>query len=165
MHRHKKKKSSSRSISFTDLVSKRTSFVIAFIVIFILDILTKQIVRLSGLRTENGIVDIVYVINTGSLWSLFASSSYSNVLFIMLALIAMGVVMRYVLSSDITKQEVLPFGILAAGIAGNFVDRLFFGGVIDWINLYWWPIFNIADSAIVIGVFWLVVLSLFEKKK
>ena len=57
-----------------------------------------------------------------------------------------------------------PFGLLCGGIVGNFLDRLAHGHVIDFIDLhfgtYTYPTFNVADSAICIGVFWYVLWSL-----
>jgi len=61
-------------------------------------------------------------------------------------------------------------GMVAGGAAGNIVDRLFRGegwlrgAVVDFIDLQWWPIFNIADAAIVLGAGALVVASLAPEK-
>ena len=61
-------------------------------------------------------------------------------------------------------------GLVAGGAAGNIVDRLFRGdrwlrgAVVDFIDLQWWPIFNIADAAIVIGAGALVVTSLLPER-
>ncbi len=60
-------------------------------------------------------------------------------------------------------QEALPFALIIGGAIGNLIDRLRFGYVVDFIHWYWrdfsWPIFNIADSAIVVGAVLLVVAS------
>jgi signal peptidase II len=59
---------------------------------------------------------------------------------------------------------------VAGGAAGNIVDRLFRGdawlrgAVVDFIDLQWWPIFNIADAAIVLGAGALVIASLLPEK-
>ena len=56
-------------------------------------------------------------------------------------------------------------GLVAGGAAGNIIDRLFrgrgwfHGAVVDFIDLQWWPIFNLADAAIVVGAAALVVAS------
>jgi signal peptidase II len=61
--------------------------------------------------------------------------------------------------------EALPFALIIGGALGNLVDRLRFGYVVDFIHWYWrdysWPVFNVADSAIVAGAALLVVASLF----
>lgn len=61
-------------------------------------------------------------------------------------------------------RTALPFALVIAGALGNLVDRLRFGYVIDFIDvLYWpgkhWPVFNIADSCIVVGAIALVLFS------
>ena len=61
-------------------------------------------------------------------------------------------------------QEALPFALIIGGAIGNLIDRLRFGYVVDFVHWYWrdfsWPIFNVADSAIVAGAALLVVASL-----
>ena len=60
-------------------------------------------------------------------------------------------------------REALPFALIIGGAIGNLVDRLRFGYVVDFIHWYWrdfsWPVFNLADSAIVAGAALLVVAS------
>jgi len=69
-----------------------------------------------------------------------------------------------------TKPGAVLVGMVAGGAAGNIVDRLFRGdawlrgAVVDFIDLQWWPIFNIADAAIVLGAGALVVASLMPEK-
>ena len=46
----------------------------------------------------------------------------------------------------------LAIGLILGGAAGNFIDRLYFGFVTDFINIGFWPVFNIADSAVTVGV-------------
>jgi signal peptidase II len=58
-------------------------------------------------------------------------------------------------------------GLILGGALGNLADRafrgdgFFDGGVVDFINLQWWPVFNVADSCVVIGGILLVVVTLF----
>lgn len=69
-----------------------------------------------------------------------------------------------------TRPGAVFVGMVAGGAAANIVDRLFrgdawlHGAVIDFIDLQWWPIFNLADAAIVIGAGSLVVSSLLPQK-
>lgn len=81
----------------------------------------------------------------------------------LLAIIMSVFLIRAALQSDSVRTAVL-FGTIAGGAIGNLADRAFraengllSGGVVDFIDLQWWPIFNIADSAIVVGVFLLVL--------
>lgn len=56
-------------------------------------------------------------------------------------------------------------GLVVAGAVGNFIDRFRFGYVIDFFDLGWWPVFNMADAAIVTGGILLVVYLLFVMKE
>ena len=66
-------------------------------------------------------------------------------------------------------REALPFALIIGGALGNLIDRVRFGYVVDFIHWYWrehsWPVFNLADSAIVAGAVLLVVASLFSGDK
>ncbi|GAB4166917.1 MAG: lipoprotein signal peptidase LspA [Planctomycetota bacterium] len=54
-------------------------------------------------------------------------------------------------------------GLAWGGVMGNFIDRIAFGAVRDFITVAWWPTFNIADSCICIGVLYFVYVILFDK--
>lgn len=66
-------------------------------------------------------------------------------------------------------REALPFALIIGGALGNLIDRVRFGYVVDFVHWYWrehsWPVFNLADSAIVAGAVLLVVASLFSGEK
>lgn len=70
-----------------------------------------------------------------------------------------------------TTPGALFVGLVAGGAAGNIIDRLFrgdawlHGAVVDFIDLQWWPIFNIADAGIVVGAASLVVASMLPERK
>ena len=51
------------------------------------------------------------------------------------------------------------------GAIGNLIDRLRLGFVIDFINIGWWPVFNIADSSIIIGITIISIYIIFEPRK
>lgn len=56
-------------------------------------------------------------------------------------------------------RTALPFALVIGGALGNLVDRVRFGYVVDFVQWGWWPVFNIADSAISVGAVLLVLLS------
>lgn len=64
-----------------------------------------------------------------------------------------------------SRQWLIAVGLVIGGAAGNLLDRLFRGegwlrgSVVDFIDLQWWPIFNVADMGIVVGGMWLVLAS------
>ena len=60
------------------------------------------------------------------------------------------------------KNHLFPLALILAGALGNIVDRVRFGYVVDFIQVYWWPTFNVADVFIVSGVLllsWQVMIS------
>ena len=67
------------------------------------------------------------------------------------------------------KWSRIGFALILGGAIGNVIDRLRFGGVVDFLDFYigdyHWPAFNIADSAICIGVFLILIRAFFIKKE
>lgn len=60
------------------------------------------------------------------------------------------------------KSHLLPLALIFAGAVGNLIDRVHFGYVVDFIQVYWWPTFNLADVFIVSGVLilsWQVMIT------
>ena len=99
-----------------------------------------------------------YVQNTGATWGLFQDS---NTIFIWLSIIAFGFLL-YFYDSFSTTTEKICYVLLLAGLWGNLIDRVSYGFVIDFIDFGWWPVFNIADSCISIGI---IVFLLHQWKK
>jgi signal peptidase II len=54
---------------------------------------------------------------------------------------------------------VAPAALVFAGALGNLIDRLLYSGVIDFISVGVWPVFNVADSVISIAVVWLLIVE------
>ena len=90
----------------------------------------------------------------------------------LVALLAIAVVLVivWVGRSVQTKPGALAVGLVLGGAAGNLTDRVFRdgsgflgGAVVDFIDLQWWPVFNVADIAIVLGGLLLVVVSTREQ--
>lgn len=81
------------------------------------------------------------------------------------AVVAAGVIFVSFRSAG-RVSEALPMGLILGGAVGNLIDRvtrgpgLADGWVVDWIDLGWWPVFNLADAAITVGALWLAVGAL-----
>ena len=123
----------------------------------ILDQVTKHI--LKNVNEDFGFLAITFVKNTGISFGMFQGS---NLIIIFVSIIFLGLI--YYFKKEFEGNEIFAMFIIA-GIIGNLIDRIFLGYVIDFINLKWWPIFNLADSFLFIGVIGFVVKKLFEKKK
>jgi signal peptidase II len=109
-----------------------------------------------------GFFNLVHVGNTGAAWSMFTGQSLWLALLAVATLAAMFWWRRMLGLNHAAAQPA--FGLLTGGIVGNLVDRLQHGHVIDFLDFhfgaYVFPTFNVADSAICVGVFWYVLWSL-----
>lgn len=108
----------------------------------------------GGVEVIPGFFNLVHVRNPGAAWGVLAGHVELLAIF---ALVALGGIyfFRHTLGLRERFMQV-SFGLLVGGIAGNLLDRLLFGYVIDFLDFilpwgYRWPTFNVADSAIVVG--------------
>jgi signal peptidase II len=146
------------------LLAYRLLLILA-IVVFALDQLTKEWIaarlpfptygEFSGAITViKGFFYLVHVGNTGAAWSMFAGQSVLLAVLAAATLVAIAF-WRHSLGLRYRLPQIC-FGLLCGGIAGNLVDRLRHGHVIDFIDLhfgsYVYPTFNVADSGICVGV-------------
>jgi signal peptidase II len=76
--------------------------------------------------------------------------------------VAVGLVI-YVARNPGTLQSDAVLGLIMGGTIGNGYDRIMFGTVTDFVNVHFWPVFNVADSAISIGVVLLLAGYLLRK--
>lgn len=136
--------------------------IVAIAVVFSLDQITKALVRHSLLLYESvpreGVVRITHISNTGSAFGLFTDQT----MFLILGSFV-GIAILLLVSRNQTLPNLplrLSLGMQVGGAVGNLVDRLRMGLVTDFIDLGFWPVFNIADSSIVIGLAIIVWLFL-----
>ena len=133
------------------------------ITIFIIDQLTKSII--STYLKLNQSIEVIkdffylrYINNTGASWGILSNS---RILLIILSLIAIIILIRYMYSFKETKLNFIGFGFLLGGILGNLADWLLHGYVKDFLDFiifnYDFPVFNIADIFIVLGVIVLII--------
>lgn len=145
---------------------------VAVIVFFVLDQVTKQMIadRLffgsygpgEHIEVIPGVFNLVHVGNTGAAWSMFTGQSLWLAVLALVTLVAIFF-WRHALGLRQTTAQPA-FGLLCSGILGNLVDRVAHGHVIDFLDFhfghYVFPTFNVADSAICVGVFWYILWSL-----
>jgi len=115
-----------------------------------------------------GLFNLVHVTNTGAAFGLLAGEHalWRQVFFIVVALVALAaifLVYRQVKAKGLVFTVAV--GLIAGGALGNLVDRIRFGAVVDFLDFYiknyHWPAFNVADSAITVGVGLFLVASIF----
>lgn len=136
-------------------------------VIFIADQFLKLIVESRMTLRESipvieGVLHLTYIENSGGAFGLLAGS---QIILMLGSAVALAVVAWMLLSQPPTRTMVLGGGLVLGGAAGNLLDRVASGGVTDYLDLRVWPIFNLADVAIVCGVALLVLGTLFPPQK
>ncbi|SER63233.1 signal peptidase II [Salipaludibacillus aurantiacus] len=147
-------------------------YYIIAIVIIILDQVTKQlVVQNMEIRESIPIIENVLHLtshrNAGAAFGILQGQLW---LFFIATVVVVGVVAYYIQKA--TKGHPwfgVSLGLVLGGAIGNFIDRMLWGAVVDFIDVYIfnynYPIFNIADSALVAGVIMLMIHVFKEEKK
>ena len=132
--------------------------------IVIIDQLTKQWIMANFALHEQqnvipGFFDLVYVTNSGAAFGFMAESkNWLRHLFFVGVAIAALIFIIYAYGHLKRQNKIFTYalGLIGGGAIGNLIDRLRFGSVVDFLDFYLgnyhWPAFNVADSAITIGV-------------
>ena len=135
-----------------------------------IDLISKQIVsHVLSLNKSIKVIDnffyLTYTKNNGAAWSILQDE---RIPLLILTVIVIYIIYKEFMNNEMNKMEQLSFGILLGGILGNFFERLINGTVIDFLDFYIFgynfPIFNLADCFIVIGVI-LVIITGYRKDK
>lgn len=144
--------------------------------IIVLDQLTKWMVRDSFVLYESrpvieGLFHLTYVRNPGGAFSFLrdVDASIRLPFFIGVASVAVVALLWFVREIEAHQRWMLAaLGLVLGGAVGNLIDRIAFGEVVDFLDVFWgdhhWPAFNVADSGISVGMTILVVLTLFSKE-
>ena len=142
---------------------------------FVMVLVTDQATKQASLESAKGagwslqvteFFNLVLVFNRGVSFGLLGDSRlpYQDLLLAGLAALVALVLLKWI-SGQLGERLSLAYGLIAGGALGNAVDRLRIGAVVDFLDFHWagwhWPSFNIADSAIFIGVLLVLVDALF----
>ena len=134
--------------------------VIIGIIALVIDQITKPLMQIYDVHFNiiNGFLSLNYIQNTGAAWSILEGKQY---LLIGISIVMLILVYNMSFSYDNNRLNNITFGLLFGGIIGNLIDRVFYGIVRDFIDInifgYDFPVFNIADMAIVFGVIILLI--------
>jgi signal peptidase II len=122
--------------------------------VFAIDRLTKYlVVTLIPAYTERGpIAGVLWIQHIQNSCAAFSFCGPSQLAFLAIALVVVIALAVYEFQHLGPTWIHAVLGLVMGGALGNAYDRLFYGSVTDFIALHWWPTFNIADSAISIGV-------------
>ena len=142
---------------------KKTFIISLFIVL--IDIVSKQLVSHFLVEGESIVIipkffSLTFAKNTGVAFSMLEGM---NIFIVIVTIIVIWCIIRYILHSSYLFYEVVGYSFIIGGAIGNLIDRIIYGYVIDFFDFnilgYDFPVFNIADSAIVIGVILIVIFS------
>ena len=124
---------------------------------FIIDIVSKSVILRSGnvLFKKEVIKDFFYLDlqkNTGAAFSILEGAT---IFFVVVGILALTFIHKYLLKEKLNTLKILSYSLLIGGIVGNLFDRIFYGYVVDFLSFkfgdYYFPVFNFADSFIVVG--------------
>lgn len=109
---------------------------------------------------------ISLAVNKGAAWGIFAN--FQTLLLVIRILVIVGMLL-YLFFLNPKRAADIPLSLIIAGAIGNVVDFFLYGYVIDFFHFNLWgyhfPVFNLADTAITIGVIWLFFIALFHKQR
>ncbi|GBF32975.1 lipoprotein signal peptidase [Desulfocucumis palustris] len=145
---------------------------LALLITVLLTILTDQLSKFliqramelgQSIPVIDNIFHITYILNPGAAFGILANRTVFFI--IATVLVVLGVIIFYFRSGQ--KKGMLPvaLGLLLGGAAGNLIDRLRYAKVVDFIDFRVWPVFNLADTAIVCGAGLLVLILWFSEKE
>ena len=150
---------------------KKKIFIIAILSFFI-DLISKIIVSnvfsLNETKTViNSFFSLTYIQNTGAAWGMFEGKT---ILLAIISLIFLYFFVKYIIElKSIDKLSMVSLGLILGGIVGNLFDRIVNNYVIDFLSFkifsYNFPVFNLADTFIVVGIILIIVETFIEGDK
>lgn len=144
-------------------------------IVLVVSIVSDQLTKLwainvlkdgSSIKIIGDFLRFTYAENRGAAFSILQNQRTFFIITTTIMLIVLAYI--YFKTKNITKISKLSIGMIAGGAIGNFIDRVRFGFVVDFIDVrfgsfYNFPIFNIADSFVVCGTILMIILILFNK--
>lgn len=129
----------------------------------IIDIISKLVIKnifnlYQSLEVIPNFFYLTYVKNTGAAFSILSGK---QLFLIILGISLLIILLKYLEKEKLNNYKVIYYSLLIGGILGNLIDRIIYNGVIDFLDFkifgYDYPIFNLADTFIVISVILIIV--------
>ena len=142
-------------------------YIILFFATLIIDQVSKIIVEQANpsITIIEGVLNIRLTYNPGASFSFLANKDWAQAFFIILTSVVLIAGVAYlIIKKPQGKWLLSSIALLFSGTIGNFIDRIAFGKVRDFIDVPFFANFNIADSCLCIGAFMLIVYILFLDK-
>ena len=136
------------------------------LIVFALDRITKSLVAAeipygTEVQLIGRLVGITNVRNSGAAFG--TAPALAGVFLLASVVVALGLAL-YVMRNEGDLFSFGALGLIMGGTVGNGFDRIINGTVTDFVNVHFWPVFNVADSAISIGVVLLIASYFFTRK-
>ena len=135
--------------------------------IIIADQLSKNLIRsypVGHVLFEWRFFRIVHIFNTGASFGIFQGQNLVLTIAAIVALVVLLCLAEFVYRrypQYVTIPNRITFGLIIGGISGNLIDRIVHGKVTDFLDLTYWPAFNVADAASVVGAI-IAIISLIK---
>jgi signal peptidase II len=154
------------------LRKKNILFLAIAVMVVLLDQLSKAWILATlklheGFSLIDGFFNVVHVRNPGAAFGFLAGAPplFRYIFFIAVTVAAILLILHYLRTSRIEETSLISaLALILAGAVGNLIDRVRFGEVVDFLDVYMgsyhWPAFNVADSAISVGAACLIVILL-----
>jgi signal peptidase II len=159
----------SQAVTVASVVSRRRIYAVMIgtaAVVAAFDHLTKWLVATHlavGQQVwPNAVVSIDHVENSGAAFSVLPQLHW---LYLAVALVVSLYIVFFGYRYGTTWYRQVLIGMILGGALSNGVDRLVQGYVVDFIDFHWWPVFNVADSCIVIAIVVFLVLSFIPPRR
>ena len=135
-------------------------FAVIVMLILLLDQVSKYIITVNmyhgqSLAVFPPVFYISYVLNPGAAFGMLANQTTFFIVVSVLVITGVLVGYRYLPRERVWTRAAL--GLVVGGALGNLIDRVRLGQVVDFLDFRFWPVFNLADTAIVIGAFILII--------
>ncbi len=154
---------------------KYLSFVLTTVICLIVDQISKIYIDShfaigESRQVISNFFHITYVRNPGAAFGMLSDSAIRLPFFLSISAIATIAILWYARRIAAEKQwQLFSLGLILSGALGNFIDRIRLGEVIDFLDVHWynyhWPAFNVADSAICVGVGIMLVCTWHEERE
>ena len=146
--------------------------IILFVILIVLDQVSKNFYKELYLKNGqtmviDGFFYLTYTVNTGAAWSFLSEVSWAQTFFKVLTVFSLVLFVFLYAYAFKNKYSWMKYSLafVVGGTIGNFIDRLSFGGVTDFLSFvfgeYNFPVFNLADTFLVVGVIMLIIHFLF----
>jgi|SRR6056297_2781196 len=109
----------------------------------------------QSLAIIKGVFHLTYVKNTGAAFGIFKNANNFFIIVSIIIILFLLFYRYYYFKSNIYIN--MSIGLIIGGAVGNLIDRILLNHVVDYLDFRIWPVFNLADSAIVVGAGFLII--------